>query len=105
VTPQLTLELFLLLAAGLFSIGLYGALSQMSIVMIMMGLELMLNGVIVATAAFWYFVTPGGTDGQVLIVVVITAMAVEMAAGFAVATAIYRARQVDMTDAAADLKG
>jgi NAD(P)H-quinone oxidoreductase subunit 4L len=101
----MTLELFLLLAAGLFAIGLYGALSQQSIVMLMMGLELMLNGVIVATAAFWYFVAPGGTDGQVLIVVIITAMAVEMAAGFAVVTAIYRARQVDMTDDAADLKG
>jgi NAD(P)H-quinone oxidoreductase subunit 4L len=101
----MSLELFLLLAAGLFAIGLYGALSQMSIVMIMMGLELMLNGVIVATAAFWYHLAPGGTDGQVLIVVVITAMAIEMAAGFAVATAIYRTRQVDMTDDAADLKG
>jgi NAD(P)H-quinone oxidoreductase subunit 4L len=101
----MSLELFLLLAAGLFAIGLYGALSQQSIVMLMMGLELMLNGVIVATAAFWYFVAPGGTDGQVLIVVIITAMAIEMAVGFAVVTAIYRARQVDMTDDAADLKG
>ena len=100
----MTLQLFLLLAAGLFAIGLYGALSQQSIVMLMMGLELMLNGVIVAPAAFWYFVAPGGTDGQVLIVVVITAMAVEMAAGVAVVTAIYRARQIDMTDDAADLK-
>jgi NAD(P)H-quinone oxidoreductase subunit 4L len=99
------LQLFLLLGAGLFAIGLYGALSQQSIVMLMMGLELMLNGVTVATAAFWYFVAPGGTDGQVLIVVIITAMAVEMAAGFAVVTAIYRARRVDMTDDAADLKG
>ncbi|TWF79252.1 NAD(P)H-quinone oxidoreductase subunit 4L [Pseudonocardia hierapolitana] len=101
----MTLQLFLLLAAGLFAIGLYGALSQQSIVMLMMGLELMLNGVIVAAAAFWYFVSPGGTDGQVLIVVIITVMAVEMAVGFAVVTAIYRARQVDMTDDAADLKG
>ena len=101
----MTLELFLLLAAGLFAIGLYGALAQQSIVMLMMGLELMLNGVIVAAAAFWYHVAPGGTDGQVLIVVVITAMAVEMAVGFAVVTAIYRARQVDMTDDAADLRG
>jgi NAD(P)H-quinone oxidoreductase subunit 4L len=101
----MTLELFLLLAAGLVAIGLYGALSQQSIVMLMMGLELMLNGVIVAAAAFWYFVSPGGTDGQVLIVVIITAMAIEMAVGFAVVTAIYRARQVDMTDDAADLKG
>ena len=101
----MTLQLFLLLAAGLFAIGLYGALSQQSIVMLMMGLELMLNGVIVAAAAFWYYVAPGGTDGQVLIVVIITAMAIEMAVGFAVVTAIYRARQVDMTDDAADLKG
>ena len=101
----MTLQLFLLLAAGLFAIGLYGALSQQSIVMLMMGLELMLNGVIVAAAAFWYFVSPGGSDGQVLIVVIITAMAIEMAVGFAVVTAIYRARQVDMTDDAADLKG
>jgi NAD(P)H-quinone oxidoreductase subunit 4L len=101
----MTLQLFLLLAAGLFAIGLYGALSQQSIVMLMMGLELMLNGVIVAAAAFWFYVSPAGTDGQVLIVVVITAMAIEMAVGFAVVTAIYRARQVDMTDDAADLKG
>ena len=99
------LQLFLLLASALFAIGLYGVLSQQSIVMIMMGLELMLNGVILAAAAFWYFLAPAGTEGQVLIVVVVTAMAVEMAAGFAVATAIYRARQVDMTDGAADLKG
>lgn len=101
----MTLELFLLVAVALFSIGLYGALSQQSIVMLMMGLELMLNGVILATAAFWYYLSPGGTDGQVLIVVVITAMAIEMAVGFAVVTTLYRARQVDMTDDAADLKG
>lgn len=101
----MTLELFLLVAAALFGIGLYGALSQMSIVMVMMGLELMLNAVILAAAGFWFFVAPEGTAGQVLIVVVITAMAIEMALGFAVATAVYRARQVDMTDDAADLRG
>lgn len=100
----MNLQLFLLLAAGLFSIGLYGALSQQSIVMIMMGLELMLNGVIVATAAFWRYVAPAG-GGQVLIVVAITAMAIEMAMGFAVTTAIFRARDVDMTDMADELKG
>ncbi len=100
----MTLELFLLLATGLFAIGLYGALSQQSVVMLMMGLELMLNGVIVAAAAFWYHVAPASADGQVLVIVVIAAMAVEMAAGFAVVTAIFRARDVDMTDMAADLK-
>jgi NAD(P)H-quinone oxidoreductase subunit 4L len=101
----MNLQLFLLVAAALLSIGLYGVLSQQSIVMLMMGLELMLNGVILAAAAFWYYLARAGTDGQVLIVVVVTAMAMEMAMGFAVVTAVYRARQVDMTDDAADLRG
>jgi len=100
----MTLEPFLLLGAALFAIGLYGALSQQSIVMLMMGLELMLGGVIVAAAAFWYFLAPASVDGQVLIIVAITVMALEMAVGFAVVTAIFRARDVDMTDMAADLK-
>ena len=101
----MSLELFLLLAAGLFAIGLYGALSQQSIVMLMMGLELMLGGVIVAAAAFWHYLAPANADGQVLIVLILVAMALEMAAGFGVVTAIFRARDVDMTDMAADLKG
>jgi NAD(P)H-quinone oxidoreductase subunit 4L len=99
------LELFLLLAAGLFSIGLYGALSQQSIVMIMMGIELMIGAVIVAAAAFWHFLAPAAASGQVIVVAAVVAMAVEMAMGFAVTTAIFRSRQVDMADMAEDLKG
>ncbi|MFV0132865.1 NADH-quinone oxidoreductase subunit NuoK [Streptomyces sp. HMX87] len=99
------LELFLLLAAGLFSIGLYGALSQQSIVMIMMGIELMIGGIIVGAAAFWHFLAPAAASGQMVIVAAVVAMAVEMAMGFAVTTAIFRSRQVDMTDMAEDLKG
>lgn len=101
----MSLELFLLLAAALLAVGLYGALSQQSIVMIMMGLELMINAVIVAAAAFWFYTSPDRPDGQVLVLVAITAMAVEMAMGFAVTTAIFRARDVDMADSATDLKG
>ncbi|MFD3959690.1 MULTISPECIES: NADH-quinone oxidoreductase subunit NuoK [Streptomyces] len=101
----MTFELLLVLAAGLFSIGLFGALSQQSIVMIMMGIELMIGGIIVAAADFWHFLAPTVGSGQVVIVAAVVAMAVEMAMGFAVTTAIYRARQVDMTDMAQDLKG
>jgi NAD(P)H-quinone oxidoreductase subunit 4L len=100
----MSLEAFLVLAAALFSVGLYGALSQQSIVMIMMGLELMVNAVIVGSAAFWYYVSPDRPDGQVVVLLAVTAMAVEMAVGFAVTTAIFRSRDVDMTDMAADLK-
>ncbi|MER7544525.1 NADH-quinone oxidoreductase subunit NuoK [Spirillospora sp. NPDC127506] len=101
----MTLEAFLLLAAALFCVGLFGALSQQSIVMLMMGLELMINGVVVAAAGFWYWVSPAMPDGQVLILVAITAMALEMAMGFAVVTALFRAREVDTTDDAGELKG
>ncbi|MFZ5851520.1 MAG: NADH-quinone oxidoreductase subunit NuoK [Actinomycetota bacterium] len=101
----MTLQLLLVVAAALFSVGLYGALSQQSIVMLMMGLELMLNGVLLAGATFWSYLSPGRPDGQVLVVVVFVAMAVEMAMGFAVTTAIFRGRDIDMTDMATDLHG
>ncbi|UYM05665.1 NADH-quinone oxidoreductase subunit NuoK [Solicola gregarius] len=100
----MTLDAFLLLGSALFAVGLFGALSQQSVVMLMMGLELMLNGVIVAVAAFWYFVAPAQPDGQVLLLVVITAMTVEMAMGFAVVTLLFRTKDADVTDMAAEFK-
>lgn len=101
----MSLEIFLLSAAGLFAVGLFGALSQQSIVMIMMGLELMANAALLAGGAFWWEISPTAIDGQVFLLVVLVVMAVEMAMGFGVATAIFRARDVDMTDMAADLQG
>lgn len=101
----MSVEDYLLLASALFSVGLYGALSQQSIVMIMMGIELMVNAVIVGAGAFWYFTSPDRPDAQVVVVLAVTAMAIEMAAGFAVTTAVFRARDVDLTDMASDLRG
>ncbi|REE99875.1 NADH-quinone oxidoreductase subunit NuoK [Thermomonospora umbrina] len=101
----MSLEAFLLSASALFAVGLYGALSQQSIVMLMMGLELMVNGIVVAGAAFWFHVSPTEPDGQVVVLVAITVMALEMAMGFAVVTALFRARDVDVTDDAGDLRG
>lgn len=100
----MTLDAVLVVSAALFSVGLYGALSQQVVVMVMMGLELMLNGVILAAAGLWWFLAPA-PDGQVLLLVVIAAMTVEMAMGFAVATLLHRSRESDMTDMATDLSG
>ncbi|MDL5158577.1 NADH-quinone oxidoreductase subunit K [Actinomycetospora termitidis] len=100
----MVLRIALTVAAALVATGLYGALSQQSIVMIMMGLELVVNGLILGAGAFWW-AGGGGTDASVLVVVLVTVMAVEMALGFAVALALYRARQVDLTDDAAELAG
>lgn len=98
----MTLETVLVVASALFGVGLYGALSQQVVVMVMMGLELMLNAVILAGAAFWWFLAPAPT-GQVLLLVVIAAMTVEMAMGFAVAITLNRHRGTDMTDMAGGL--
>ncbi|WP_099023301.1 NADH-quinone oxidoreductase subunit NuoK [Mycolicibacterium palauense] len=100
----MTLQAVLLVAAALFSVGLYGALSQQVVVMVMMGLEVMINAVILAAAGFWWFLAPQPT-GQVLLMVIIAAMTVEMATGFAIATLLHRARGADMTDMATDLSG
>ncbi|APD84120.1 NADH-quinone oxidoreductase subunit NuoK [Mycobacterium intracellulare] len=100
----MTLQTVLLVAAAIFSVGLYGALSQQVVVMVMMGLELMINAVILAAGGIWWFLAPAPA-GQVLLLVIISAMTVEMAMGFAVATLLHRERQADMTDMAADLAG
>ena len=105
MTAELVLQIVLTVAAGLVGVGLFGALSQQSIVMVMMGLELVLNGVLLAGGAAWFFLAPELPDAQVLVVVALVVMAVEMAMGFAVTVAIYRSRQVDMVDMATDLRG
>jgi NAD(P)H-quinone oxidoreductase subunit 4L len=105
MTAELVLQIVLTVAAALIGVGVFGALSQQSIVMIMMGLELALNGVLLAGAAAWYFLAPEVPDGQMVVVVALVVMAVEMAMGFAATLAIYRARQVDMVDMATDLRG
>lgn len=101
----MTLQTLLVVAAALFGIGVYGALSQQSFVMIMMGLELMLNGAILAATAFWARAAGGTPKGQLLAVVVMTVMAVEAAVGFAVVTGVYRVRKADITEKLKTLKG
>ena len=99
------LLLVLLVGAGLFGIGLYGALSQTNLVMIMMGIELMLGGALVNLVAFWRYLHPDVYAAQVFVLVVMTAMAVEMAVGFAVGTARFRAKGTVEMEEAVELKG
>jgi NAD(P)H-quinone oxidoreductase subunit 4L len=100
-----TLVTVLLVAAALVGIGVWGALAQQTFVMIMMGIELMVNGAILAGAGLWAFAGGGVPEGQVLVIVAMVVMAVEMAIGFALVVAVYRARQADMTEGISSLKG
>jgi NAD(P)H-quinone oxidoreductase subunit 4L len=95
----------LVVGAGLFGIGLYGALSQTNLVMIMMGVELMLGAAMVNLVAFWRFLHPHAYDGQMFVLIVMTVMALEAAVGFAVGTARFRARGSVEMEEATELKG
>ncbi len=101
----MTIEALLVVGAALFGIGVYGALSQQTFVMIMMGLELMLNGAMLSAVALWAMSTGGAPKGQLLTVIVMTVMAVEAAIGFALITGIYRVRKADMTEKLKRLRG
>ena len=101
----MTLQALIFVAAAIFGIGVYGALSQQSFVMIMMGLELMLNGTILAGGSMWALTTGGSPKGQMLVVVLMTVMAVEAALGFALVIGIYRVRKADITEKIKRLKG
>lgn len=101
----MTLEALLVVAAGLFAIGLYGAISQQSFVMLMMGLELMINAALLALVSLWAFSAGGNPQGQMLAVVFMTVMAIEMALGFALVTNVYRVRRADITEKLRKLKG
>lgn len=100
----MTLAAVLVVSAALIGIGLYGALSQQSFVMLMMGLELMLNGALLAAVGFWSFALGGAPQGQLLAIIVLAVMAIEMAIGFALVTAVYRKRQADVTESLTTLK-
>ncbi|NDJ75866.1 MAG: NADH-quinone oxidoreductase subunit NuoK [Chloroflexi bacterium] len=84
------LWMYLLVAAGLFSIGLYGVLSRRNAVAILMSIELMLNAVNINLVAFWRYNSPGDLNGQVFALFVFVVAAAEAAVGLALIITIYR---------------
>lgn len=101
----MTTEAVILVGAALFGVGVYGALSQQSFVMLMMGIELMVNGALLVLVVMWARVAGGSPDGQMLAVAFMTVMAVEMAIGFALITGVYRVKRADITEKLRKLKG
>ena len=92
---QVPLEWYLIVAAALFCIGLYGALSRRNAIGILIGVELMLNAVNVNLLAFWRYVEAAraSLSGQAFAMIVITVAAAEAAVGLALIIAVYRNRR------------
>ena len=89
---SIPLNWYLVLAAALFSIGLYGVLSRRHAIGMLMGIELMLNAVNVNLVAFWRYIDPAKITGQIFAIFVFTVAAAEVAVGLALVIAIYRNR-------------
>lgn len=86
----------LLLAAGMFCIGLYGVLTSRNVVRVLMSLEVLLNAVNLNLITFSNFVDSHEMKGQVLALFVIALAAAEAAIGLAIILSIYRnQRMVD----------
>jgi NADH-quinone oxidoreductase subunit K len=84
---------YLMVAAALFSIGVYGVLARRNAIAILMGIELMLNAVNINLVAFWRYMTPDEINGQVFAAFIFVVAAAEAAVGLALIISIYRNRR------------
>ena len=84
---------FLILAAALFSFGVYGLLVRRNIVLILLSVELMLNAVNINLVAFEAVLNTPQALGQVFAIFVITIAAAEVGVGLAIVLLIFRNRR------------
>ena len=90
------LQAYLLLAAALFAIGLFGVMTRRNTIGILLGIELMLNAVNINLVAFARF--QGTVSGMVFTVFTICITVVEVALGLAIVILIFRVRRTVIAD-------
>lgn len=86
------LSSYLTMAAILFCIGLYGALSKRNAVIVLMSVELMLNAVNLNLVAFSKYGVVPSLAGQIFSLFTISVAAAEVAVGVAILIALFRRR-------------
>lgn len=98
---------YLVLAAFVFSAGLFAALGRRNAIAVLMGIELMLNAANINLIAFWrYGPSPAqNLDGQIFALFVIAVAAAEVAVGLALVISVYRNRRTVNLDDLDLLKG
>lgn len=97
------LSAYLLIAAALFCIGLYGVLTRRNAIGLLLSVELMANAVSINFVAFSRY--HGGHTGQVFALFAIALTVAEVVVGLALVMLLYRARKDIAVDAANELRG
>ena len=89
----------LLVSSMLFAIGLAGALTRRNTILVLVGIELMLNAANLNFIAFWrYGPRSGEPTGMIFVLFSIGVAAAEAAVGLALILAVYRhAKTTDLT--------
>ncbi|MEM1115896.1 MAG: NADH-quinone oxidoreductase subunit NuoK [Bacteroidota bacterium] len=82
------LNWYLALSAILFTIGVVGVLTRRNVIVILLSVEMMLNGVNLSLVAFSQAF--GDVDGQILVFFVMSVAAAEAAVGLAIVIALFR---------------
>jgi NADH:ubiquinone oxidoreductase subunit 11 or 4L (chain K) len=85
------LSAYLTVSAFLFAIGLVGALTRRNAILVLIGIELMLNAANLNFIAFWRFgAHPEALAGLMFVIFSIAVAAAEAAVGLALIIAIHR---------------
>ena len=103
---MISLGSYLLLSAALFAIGLAGALSRRNAIIVLIGIELMLNAANLNFIAFWRY----GPNAQLLtgvmfVIFSIGVAAAEAAVGLALIISVYRHYKTANVDQMNSMKG
>ena len=97
---------YLLLSALLFAIGLAGALTRRNAILVLIGIELMLNAANLNFIAFWrYGPNPEALTGIMFVIFSIGVAAAEAAVGLALIISIYRHYRTTNLDQMDSMKG
>jgi len=96
----------LIVSALLFAIGLAGALTRRSAILVVAGIELMLNAANLNFIAFWRFgPNPEALTGFMFVIFAIAVAAAEAAVGLALIVAIYRHAHTSDVSEITEMKG
>src|SRR5437868_5760921 len=100
------LHFYLIISALLFAVGLAGALTRRNAILVLIGIELMLNAANLNFIAFWRFGSnPQAITGIMFVIFSIGVAAAEAAVGLALIISIYRHYKTTDVDQIASMKG
>lgn len=102
---MIPLWMYLVVAAGLFSLGIFGVLARRNGVAVLMSVELMLNAVNLNLVAFWRYAAPEQVNGFAFAAFIFVIAAAEAAVGLAIIISVYRNRRSTVAEEADLLKG